>query len=315
LSEMVVSQFVRSGLACRLVLVFLCLCVVSCSLKKKAVDTLASVLGESEYVYLSDDDPELIAAAMPFNLKTLETLLRSNPNHRQLLLMTCKSFVFYTYGFVEPQAERQEDTDYYLAQETRRRAARLYMRAYRYGLHGLEVDHPGFSELLPREPGEAVSQLKKEDVPLAVWTAAALGAAIAASTEDAESTADIAVVGALLRRALELNQDFENGTIEEFLISYETQAVEGSLEQARVYYERALSLSGGKRCGIFLTWAESVSVEEQNLREFKELLNRVLAFDVDSAPENRLLNILAQRRAEWLLTRTEDLFLDEGETE
>ena len=59
---------------------------ISCSLKKKAVDTLADVLGEAEGVYLSDEDPELIAAAMPFNLKTIETLLESNPNHRGLLI-------------------------------------------------------------------------------------------------------------------------------------------------------------------------------------------------------------------------------------
>jgi predicted anti-sigma-YlaC factor YlaD len=165
---------------------------------------------------------------------------------------------------------------------------------------------------LPIDPEKAVSRLQIDDVPLTVWTAAALGAAIAASTEDAESTADIAVVGALLRKALELDANFEEGTIQEFLISYETQAVDGSLGRARAYYEKALSLSGGKRCGIFLTWAESVSVEEQNQQEFKDLLNRVLDFDVDSVPENRLLNILAQRRAKWLLTRTEDLFLDEG---
>jgi predicted anti-sigma-YlaC factor YlaD len=309
---MVVLQFVYGRSARNLLLPVLFLCLFSCSLKKKAVDTLASVLGESEYVYLSDDDPELIAAAMPFNLKTLETLLRSNPDHRGLLLMTCKSFTFYTYGFVEPQAERQEDDDYYQAQETRRRAARLYMRAYRYGLRGLDVSHPGFAQTLPIDPEETVSRLKIEDVPLTVWTAAALGAAIAASTEDAESTADIAVVGTLLRKALELDSNFEEGTIQEFLISYETQAVDGSLDRARAYYEKALSLSNGKRCGIFLTWAESVSVEEQNQQEFRELLSRVLDFDVDSAPENRLLNILAQRRAEWLLTRTEDLFLDEG---
>lgn len=315
MKEMVVLQFMYGRPARSLLLPVLCLCVFSCSLKKRAVDTLASVLGESEYVYLSDDDPELIAAAMPFNLKTLETLLRSNPDHRELLLMTCKSFTFYTYGFVEPKAERQEDDDYYQAQEIRRRAARLYMRAYRYGLHGLEVARPGFAQTLPLDPEGAVSRLQIEDVALTVWTAAALGAAIAASTEDAESTADIAVVGALLRKALELDANFEEGTIQEFLISYETQAVDGSLERARTYYEKALSLSGGKRCGIFLTWAESVSVEEQNQQEFKELLNRVLDFDVDSAPENRLLNILAQRRAKWLLTRTEDLFLDEGEIE
>lgn len=315
MGELVVSEVLQKRFVGRLFLIGLCVCLVSCSLKKKAVDTLASVLGESEYVYLSDDDPELIAAAMPFNLKTLETLLRSNPDHRELLLMTCKSFIFYTYGFVEPQVERLEESNYYEAQETRRRAARLYMRAYRYGLHGIEVAHPGFSKQLPVEPERTVQALKSEDVPLAVWTAAALGAAIGTSTESAESTADIALVGALLRRALELDPDFEEGTIPEFLISYETQAVDGSLERARTYYDRALSLSGGRRCGIHLTWAESVSIQEQNLEEFKELLSKVLDFDVNSSPENRLLNILAQRRAKWLSTQTGNLFLEEVETE
>ncbi|MFQ5929427.1 MAG: hypothetical protein ACE5MK_06995, partial [Acidobacteriota bacterium] len=51
-------------------LLFLVLFAASCSLKKRAVNTLAEVLGETESVYLSDEDPELIAAAFPFNLKT-----------------------------------------------------------------------------------------------------------------------------------------------------------------------------------------------------------------------------------------------------
>lgn len=282
---------------------------LSCSLRTKAVNTLADVLGEAESVYLSDEDPELIAAALPFNLKTLETLLQSSPDHRGLLLTATKSFLFYTYGFVEPEADLVEEDDFVRAEEIRGRAARLYMRAYRYGLRGLEVAHSGFAELLPVQPMKAVKQLEVDDVPLAVWTAAALGSRISASTDDAEATADIALVGALLERSLELDEDFEQGTIHEFLVSYEAQTVTGSVERAKMHYDRALSLSQGRRCGIWLTWAENFSVSEQNREEFLELIERVVSFEIDSAPENRLLNVLAQRRARWLKGRIDELFL------
>jgi predicted anti-sigma-YlaC factor YlaD len=281
----------------------------SCSLRKKAVDTLADVLGEAEGVYLSDEDPELIAAALPFNLKTLETLLQSSPEHRGLLLTATKSFVFYTYGFVEPEADLVEENDFVKAQEIRGRAARLYMRAYRYGLRGLEVAHPGLSSLLPTDPWQAARQLEVDDVPLAVWTAAALGSAIGVSTDDAEATADIAVVGALLQRCLELDEVFEEGTIHEFLVSYEAQTLTGSFERAQEHYQRAMALSGGRRSGLFLTWAESFSVAQQNRAEFVELIEKVITFDVNSVPENRLLNILAQRRARWLKRQIDNLFL------
>jgi predicted anti-sigma-YlaC factor YlaD len=284
----------------------------SCSLKKTAVNTMADVFSEGEQVYLSDEDPELIGAALPFNLKTLETLLASNPNHRGLLLSAAASFSLYAYGFVEPEAEQIQDEDFDRAEEIRQRAARLYLRAYNYGLCGLEVTHPGIGERLPREPKLAAESLKVDDVPLAVWTAAALGAAISSSKDDPEATADIAVVGALLHRALELDEDYDDGAIHGFLLSYEAGRVGGSRDKMQRHYDRALELSRGRRLSVHLSWAEGVSVNEQNREEFVELLDKVLSFDVDSYPSGRLLNILAQRRARWLKQRVDELFL-EGE--
>ncbi len=287
--------------------------LAGCSLKRRAVDTLAEVLSEADQVYLSDEDPDLVGDALPFNLKTVETLLESYPEHPELLLMATKSFSLYAYAFVEPQAREIPYEDFDRADAVRRRAARLYRRAYRFGLRGLQIDHPGLGIRLQLEPEVAARELGVSDVAFATWTAAALGAAIGNAKDDPESTADVAVVGALLNRALELDEDFEAGTIHEFLMSYEAARVGGSIERARMHYERALALGPGKRPTIWLGWAESVSVSKQNRAEFLELVNQTIAFDIERYPDKRLLNILARRRALWLREQVDELFLD-GET-
>jgi TRAP transporter T-component len=284
--------------------------LLGCSLKKRAVDTFVDVLGESEKVYLSEEDPELIGEALPFNLKTIETLLVSSPENATLLLSAAKTFSLYAYGYVEPQAWRLGYQEIEEAENIRKRAAKLYRRGYTYGIRGLEAGHPGIGEKLKRTPEEAAQELELPDVPLAVWTAAALGGAIGLSKDDPESTADVAVVGALLERALVLDEDFEEGTTHELLMAYEASRVGGSRDKARQHYERALALGGTKSPSIWLGWAERVSVQEQNRREFEELIEQSLAFDVDAHPGNRLLNLLAQRRARWLMGNADELFLE-----
>ena len=296
----------------RITVVLILTLLGGCSLKRRAVNTLAEVLGEAEGVYLSDEDPELIARALPFNLKTMETLLESNPNHHDLLLTVTKSFILYAYAFVEPEARELEYTEFDEAETVRLRATRLYRRAYRYGVRGLALEHPGIGEHLSVSPDEAAAGLTLEDVPFTVWTAAALGGAIGVAKDDPESTADIAVVGALLERALSLDEDFESGTIHEFLFAYEAGRLGGDMKKARMHYDRALALGPSKKPSLWLSWAESVSVADQNRREFLALVEQVLEFDVSAYPENRLLNILAQRRARWLQNTVDELFLESG---
>ena len=298
----------------RLAAILLLLGLCGCSLKARAVDTLAEVLGEAESVYLSDEDPELIAAALPFNLKTLETLLVSSPEHAGLLLAATKSFILYAYSFVEPEGRSYEYTEFDRAEAVRHRAARLYRRAYDYGIRGLSLDHPGIEDRLRKDPDRTVAELDLPDVPLVVWTAAALGGAISASKDDPEFTADIAVVGSLLSRALALEPDYDYGTIYEFLFVYETSRVGGSIETAREHYEHALVLGPAKLPSLWLSWAENVSVTEQNRAEFMELADKVLAFDVELYPKNRLLNVLAKRRASWLIQNVDEFFLDSSDS-
>ena len=71
-----------------------------CSIKTMAINALGNALAESGSSFASDDDTELVAAAVPFGLKTIESLLAQSPNHKGLLLAACSGFTRYTYTFV-----------------------------------------------------------------------------------------------------------------------------------------------------------------------------------------------------------------------
>ncbi len=156
----------------------------------------------------------------------------------------------------------------------------------------------------------------KKDVPLLYWTAAAWGAAISVSKDNPDLIGDQPIMEALMDRALALDEKFDNGAIHTFMITYESSrigAAGDSAARARRHFDRAMELSGGFEAAPLISLAEAVSLQQQNRKEFEALLGRALAIDADAKPEFRLANLVMQRRARWLLTRIDDLFL-EGET-
>ena len=62
----------------------LCLAMLGagCSVKRMAVNKVGDALAGSGTTFASDDDPELIKAAVPFSLKLMESLLAESPRHR-----------------------------------------------------------------------------------------------------------------------------------------------------------------------------------------------------------------------------------------
>lgn len=285
-----------------------------CSVKKLAINKLGNALANGGTTYASDDDPELIRAAVPFSLKLIETLLAESPEHKGLLLAAASGFTQYSYAFVQEDGDELENEDYSKSKSLKLRARKLYTRARNYGLRGLEVDHPGISQSLRKSPKTAVATLSKKDVPLMYWTAAAWGSLISLSKDNPDAVAEQPIVEALLDRALVLDEKFGAGALHSVFISYELsrQGAEGKpADRARKHFERAVELSHGQQAGPYVSLAEGVCVQEQNVKEFKALLNKALAIDVDARPEWRLVNLIMQRRARWLLSRTDDLFLPE----
>jgi len=265
----------------------------ACAVHDAFVNRIGNTVAGGGASFGSDDDPELIRAAAPFSLKLTEILLEESPRHQGLLLAATRGFTQYAYAFVQQDADMAEDDDPARSKQLRARARALYRRARDYGLRGL-AESP-------------------EDVALLYWTGAAWAALISLSKDDSEAIADLPRAADLIQRALERNEAFDRGAIHTFMIAYEMArpgASHDAAGRARRHFALAVELSGGADAAPYVALAEAVCVPQQHRAEFEHRLRQALAVDPARHPEGRLANLVAQRRARWLLSRTDRLFLD-----
>ena len=295
-----------------LLLLALAAAMTGCSVKKLAVNKLGDSLASGGTTFGSDDDPDLVGEALPFSLKLMESLLAETPKHRGLLFAASSGFTQYAYVFVQQPAEQAEDQDLTESDALHARAKRLYLRAKSYGLRGLETRYPGLEAQLRANPRLAVKKTTVGDVPLLYWTAVSWGAAIAESKDNPEIVADQSIVEASIDRSFELDPDFDHGTIHNFLITYESVRIGASKDfalRSRRHFDRAVELTSGHSASPYVALAEAVSISSQNREEFESLLKKALAVNPDTRPEWRLSNLVMQRRARWLLSREDELFV------
>lgn len=293
----------------------------NCSINKMIVNRLADSLASGEStVFTGEDDPQLVEDALPFALKLYESLLEMNPEHTELLLATGKAFCLYAYAFIQFKAQQLPDEEIDKKKEMTFRAKKLFLRGRGYVLRAIEVEHPGFLKKLEQNEMEsALSSVEKEDVPYLFWAGMAWMGAFAIDPFDFELSITKSRAVSMISKALELNESFENGAIHNFFISYYGSMpvdMGGSEEKARKHFKRSVELSKGLTASPYVSLATSVCVKNQNVEEYKELLNKTLAIDVDKDLKNRLANILDRKKAQWLLKHIDNYFLlDEGETE
>lgn len=282
-----------------------------CSVGGFIMNRIAGSVQGLDELYLMEDDPELVRESMPSNLKILELLIMQSPKDSRLLESAAQAFTTYGYAFVLRDAELMMYRDVHEARRLRERSKRLFARAKRYAFSALEVRYPGFAETYPRDPDRALQRVGVTDVGLLYWTAAAWGSLISSAKDDPAAVVELPNIGYLLERALQLDETYDSGALHEMMISYSLARPDAggtAMDEALHHYGRALELSGGKRASVFVSYAEAVSVKNQDKEEFLLLLNKAMAIDVDETPSVRLPNILAQERAGWLKEHVDDLF-------
>lgn len=282
-----------------------------CSIQRVALKSVGDVLSSGSSVYETDDDPELVAAALPFGLKVIESVLAEQPEHRGLLLSAARGYLLYSYAYLSLPAQRLELTDLAAAQALRRRSRNLALRAHGYALRALALDYPQIDTVLRAAPEEAVQRIAtpERDVEALYWTAAALALAISSSRNEPALLARLPEVEAMVQRALQLDETWNEGALHELAMNLAgsgTRPADAATLEA--HYTRALELSAG--AGVHVTYAEAAALPRQDRALFTQLLERALAVDIERQPEQRLLNVLAQQRARWLLDNLDQWFLE-----
>ena len=120
------------------------------------------------------------------------------------------------------------------------------------------------------------------------------------------------------RRVLDIERlpgfprDLFVGALDSLLMSYENGRPGARDPQPliRRHFERAVQLSGGHKAAPYVAFAETACVRAQDRTEFVASLKHALAIDPAGHPEWRLENRVMQRRARWLLTQTDQLFIE-----
>lgn len=265
--------------------------------------------------FTGEDDPELVGDALPFALKLYESLIEEVKDNPRLYLATGSGFIMYANAYVQAPADMLPDTEVDKKSRMTSRARKLYLRGRDYVLKGIDISYPGFTASLDNDSFKgSLDSMKPDDVPYLYWAAAGWMAAYASDPFDVNIGIGVKKAAAMMEAALRLNESFNDGAIHDFFILYYgslPQVMGGSEEKARHHFKKALEFSKGLTASPYVALASTVSVGNQNVKEFTDLLNKALAVDVSKRTGNRLANIIAQRKAQWLLDHREDRFLSD----
>jgi hypothetical protein len=269
-------------------------------------------------------DPDLAEAAMPASMGQMEGLLELIPGDMVLRGLMGRSYVSFGYAFMEEHMEVAEQTGTEEEIEHwRTRATQAYVRAREVTMDGLDQRYPQDGGLLATQHAglEAfVAHLAlytnvETDMPLLMFATYAWARYIGLHRDDMNAIADLPYVTAMSDRLLAMDPTYLDNApvaLHAGLIGSAPQALGGRPADARVELDRAIELSHRQNLLYLMTEAQIVGIALQDRALYRSLLEEIIAFDVDSVPEQRLANTVAQRRARRWLGRIDEFFEPEG---
>lgn len=270
---------------------------------------MADALTSTASAFTRDNDPEFVRQAAPSTLKMVEMLLEESPTHAGLLMTACSGFTQYAYAFLQSDADASDPASA-TAKELKARGSAMYDRARGYCLRALELRHAGLGRALQGDAKAALASMGVADVPALYWTGVAWGGALTLADNQFARIGELAIVRALFSRALQLDEKWDGGAIHEAMIAVESLPVllGGSAARAKEHFDRAVALSNGQSAFAYVAMATGVAQPARDRREFERLLTAAIAIDVSKRPSLRLANLIAQRRARYLLSQMNRMF-------
>jgi CMP-N-acetylneuraminic acid synthetase len=234
-------------------------------------------------------DLDLVCEGAPAYLLMIDSLLANSPEDTTLLQNAIKAYS--SYSGVLPECDKP------------RREPAIAEKAKRYGLQLLTLAI-GSEPLRNHELlDQVLAKLDKSDVPDVFWGTFGWLTWVKSSGGSPAALVDLMAIEKIMARLQELDETYENGAIPMFFGIYQATkpAMFGGREDlARENFEKALRLSKHRFLLVQTTYAETLARNTLDKELYDRLLREVEAFDINSAPEYTLANIIAKKKAERL---------------
>lgn len=284
------------------ILPFLCaLALLSgCSTSRFAVGrVMVPVLDNSRDAAFESNDVKTFRDAAPSNLFLLEGLIRTDPENVKLRLNAAMLYFAYAFAFVE-----ESDQDY---------ASLLYLKGKEHGTAVLAKNKklPASWEIPFNEFEAGLSNLRKKDVPAAVWTAVNWAQFISLHLDSTAVLRDIPKVTALLDRAAELDGGYFDGLVYVMigsLYSFKPPVMGGDPVKSARNFETAFAMAGDSFLLAKYFYARFYAYRIQDADVFESTLNGVLGARIPPGDPYQLLNLIAKEKARTLLGELDELF-------
>ena len=274
--------------------------ITGCAARKSALIWASRPLMEGAMASLmAETDLDLARTGMEAELKILEGLLEVDPNDRAYLSLAMKGFAGYALLFVEDDDPK--------------RAKVMYERARIYGFRLLRQGDPdiinGKSDYARFQ--RFLKELKPADLEAVYWTATAWAGRINIDLESPAAIAALPKVTAMMSWVMERDSSFFFSGPQWFFAVYYCNLpalMGGGATKSQPFFERAMSTDGNRfLLGKFL-YAKTYAVQTLDRELFVTLLTEVMKGNPNAPRELGLINKVAQKKAEFLLSKADTLF-------
>ena len=254
------------------------------------------------------DHPKIVSLYFEKRIKSLERKKSLSTEQKRLLL---KTKVEYGFGVLLEESDRTLDHDYNLGVKKSQEAYIVFSDAKKVGNSILIISYPKLDSWLS---GETDLQFKINDVSDLYWLAAAYGGAIKSSRGNPFDVVNLPVVKKLLITAIALDPKWGKGALYSAMMSYTSSRPDlfgdALIDSVSSFYAKALIASDSLDASLFVSYAELIDKKFQDRDAFEQKLDIVLNMDVEKDKDFRLSNIIAQERAKWLLSKTDEIFFE-----
>ena len=233
-------------------------------------------------------DVELVCEGAASYLLMIDSLIESDPEARDLLLVGIKAYSGSASALVSCGAPAE-----------RRKAISSKARTY-----GKQLLSTLFQMDQLRKNDFVINSVEPTEALYMFWGAFGWLTWIQQQQGSPESMADLIMVEKIMKHVLDLDETVENGSTHIFfgaLYGSKPAMIGGDFERSRTHFERALEISNRQFLVAHTTFAETYCRMTFNKELHDALLQEVLDFPLEKAKEHTLVNQIAKKKAKKML--------------